>query len=48
MGFRRIGAELETDGFQFRHGLEALYMMDAVLVASDNPDLRKLRAEATS
>jgi len=31
--------------FDFDNDYKRAYMMDAVLVASDNPDLRKLRAE---
>jgi feruloyl esterase len=39
------GPNWEATDFDFDHDYKRGYMMDAVLVASDNPDLRKLQAE---
>lgn len=39
------GPTWKPTDFDFDHDWKRAYMMDAILVASDNPDLRKLRAE---
>ena len=39
------GPSWEPTDFDFDNDWKRSYMMDAILVASDNPDLRKLRAE---
>jgi hypothetical protein len=39
------GPTWKATDFDFDHDYKRGYMMDAVLVASDNPDLRKLRTE---
>jgi len=39
------GPSWKPTDFDFDHDWKRTYMMDAILIGSDNPDLRKLRAE---